>query len=88
MSEDMWRERAESAEARIATMKSNFEPAMERVKNFKMNFGVRERDNGEIDIDFEKMVEHLGEAGAMELRAVIDEKYSGAEPLDLNRASG
>ena len=76
MSEAMWMERAQSAEAKLATLKQAYEPALERVKQFKANFGIRERDNGELVIDYQKFVERLGAQGALELRAVIDEKYN------------
>ena len=72
----MWMERAQSAEAKLATLKQAYEPAIERVKQFKANFGIRERDNGELVIDYAKFVERLGMTGALELRAVIDEKYN------------
>lgn len=73
--ESIWIERAQSAEARIKTLKEAYEPALERVKTFKTNFGIRERDNGEISIDFDKFVKNLGQANALELRKVIDEQY-------------
>ena len=73
--ESVWIERCQSAEAKLATLKQAYEPALERIKQFKANFGIRERDNGELVIDYRKFVEHLGAQGAMELRAVIDEKY-------------
>jgi hypothetical protein len=77
MSDDShWIERAQSAEAKLATLKNQFEPALERVKAFKANFGVREKSNGEIEIDFEKMVERLGADGCLELRRVIDERWN------------
>lgn len=75
MSEQMWMERAQSAEARLATLKDSMAPAIDRVKNFKTNFGIKERDNGEIVIDFVKFVERLGPENAAELRKVINEKY-------------
>lgn len=80
MSEQMWIERAQTAEAQLASLKNSFEPALERVQMFKKNFGVRERSNGEIDIDFDILVDRIGPEGALELRAIIDEKYliSGA----------
>ena len=74
--ESHWIERAQSCEARLSTLKDAYGPAIERVKQFKANFGVRERSNGEIDIDFEKFVERLGVGAALELRRVIDEKYA------------
>lgn len=73
--ESIWIDRAQSAEAKLKTLKEAYEPALERVKAFKQNFGVKERGNGEIEIDFEKFVQRLGEASALELRAVIDEHY-------------
>lgn len=75
MSESIWIDRAQSAEARLKTLKDAYEPALVRIKNFKANFGIKEGDNGEIRIDFVKFVKNLGEAGAMELRNVIDEEY-------------
>ena len=76
MSEAMWMERAQSAEAKLATLKQAYEPALDRVKQFKANFGIRERDNGELVIDYQKFVERLGKQGAMGLIAVIHEKYN------------
>ncbi len=72
--------RAQSAEAKYNTLKENVEPLKIRVQKFKENFGVREKDDGSIDIDFEKMVDRLGPAACLELRAVIDDVHgiSGA----------
>jgi len=84
--DSVWMERAQSAEAKLSTLKQAVEPALQRVKDFKANFGVRERDNGEIDIDFEKLVENLGEAGALSLREVIDKRYS--KTLHLKKVHG
>ena len=78
MSESMWIERAQSAEARLATLKQALEPALERVKQFKANFGIRERDNGEIIIDYDKFVERLGYENSMELKRIIEEVYKKA----------
>jgi len=75
MSESDWIARAQDAESQISTLKQAYEPAIEKVRAFKSNFGVRERSDGEIVIDFEKFAENLGVEGALELRAVIDEKY-------------
>jgi len=72
--------RAESAEAKFGTLKANMDAVIDRVKQFKTNFGVRERSDGSIVIDFEKMVGRLGPEACLELRSVIDDKYgiSGA----------
>lgn len=75
MSESHWLDRAQSAESKLITMKESLGAAVERVKIFKANFGIKERDNGEIDIDFDKFVENLGKESAMELRNIIDEHY-------------
>lgn len=75
MSESMWIERAQSAEAQLKTLREAQGAAIERIKDFKANFGIKERGNGEIVIDFPKFVERLGEEGAAELRKVIDDKY-------------
>lgn len=75
--ESAWISRAQSAEAKLNTMKQSLDKAVERVRSFKANFGVREKDNGEIVIDFKKMVERLGKDGAMDLRSVIEEVYGG-----------
>jgi len=76
MSESMWMDRAQSAESKLITMKESLGAAVERVKIFKANFGVKERANGEIEIDFDKFVENLGKESATELRKIIDERYS------------
>ena len=73
--ESHWIERAQSAEAKLKTLEEAHKPALERIKDFKANFGVRERDNGEIVIDFDKFVERLGPEACLELRMIIDEKY-------------
>lgn len=79
MSESMWLDRAQTAEAQLKTLREAQGKAIERIKDFKSNFGIRERGNGEIVIDFPKFVERLGPDGAAELRKVIDEKYPNAK---------
>ncbi len=84
--ESHWIEKAQSCEAQLSTLKDAYGPALERVKQFKANFGVRERENGEIDIDFEKLVERLGLSACLELRAVIDARYNvSGEPGEKPR---
>ena len=75
MSENHWVERAQSAEAQLKTLREAQGAAIERIKGFKANFGIKERGNGEIVIDFPKFVERLGQDQASELRKAIDEKY-------------
>lgn len=78
--ESVWIERAQSAEARIKTLEDQYRPMKERVQAFKANFGVKERSDGSIVVDFEKFVANLPLEQALELRAVIDEHHriSGA----------
>ncbi|KKL63677.1 hypothetical protein LCGC14_2172700, partial [marine sediment metagenome] len=73
--EQYWVERAQTAEAQLVTQKESLGQAIERVKIFKTNFGIREKNNGEIDIDFDSFVENLGIENSLELRKIIDEKY-------------
>ena len=75
MSEQMWMERAQSAEAQLKTLREAQGAAIERIKDFKANFGIKERGNGEIVIDFPKFVERLGPESSSELRKIIVEKY-------------
>jgi len=87
-----WVDRAQSAEAKLATMKENLEPVLDKVKRFKANFGIRESSDGTIDIDFDKFVERLGPEACLDLRRVIDEKYNisggpGEKPKIRVRAS-
>ena len=74
MAEDFWIERAQSAEAQLKTLREAQGAAIERIKAFKSNFGIKERGNGEIVIDFVKFVERLGPEQSAILRNVIDEK--------------
>ena len=73
--ESYWVDRCQSAEAKLKTMEESVKPALERVKNFKANFGIKETASGEIKIDFDKFATNLGVAGALELRSIIDSKY-------------
>lgn len=75
MSEQDWMERAQSAEGQIETIRQATTAAIERVKIFKGNFGVREKRDGSIDVDFEKFAEGLGLEGCLQLRQVIDDMY-------------
>ena len=75
MAESDWIDRAQSAEAKLATLKEAYQPAIEKVKAFKANFGIRERSDGSLVIDFDKFAAALGAEQALELRAVIDQRY-------------
>ena len=66
-----WISRAQSAEAQLKTLREAQGAAIERIKAFKSNFGIKERGNGEIVIDFPKFVERLGKENVQELKKVI-----------------
>lgn len=65
----------QAAQAKIETMKQAYEPAIEKIQAFKTAFGVKERSDGAIEIDYDKFVQNLGVEAALELRLVIDETY-------------
>lgn len=75
MTADVWMERAQSAEAQLLTQKEALGGAIERIKEFKTNFGIREKQDGVIEIDFDKFVKNIGLESALELIKVIDETY-------------
>lgn len=74
--ESFWVEKAQTAEAQLATLRDQTGPMKERIQEFKRNFGVKEHADGTIDIDFDKFTDNLGIEGALELRRIIDEKYN------------
>lgn len=80
MDESYLLQRAQDAEARLNALKQTIEPVKERIQQFKENFGVKERSNGELIIDYKRFVSALGPEQALELRAEIDERWhiSGA----------
>jgi len=83
--ESYWIDRANTAEAELATLRQAYAPALERYKAFKANFGVKESSDGTISIDFDKMVPAIGMESALELRRIIDGTYqisgaAGAKP--------
>ncbi len=86
MAEDsFWIDRAQSAEAREKTLRDQIEPLKERVRSICEMLGARIKGDGSAEIDFEKFVEHLGMENALQVRAIIDERYgitgkSGEKP--------
>ncbi len=80
MDESHWIERAQTAEASLETLRQGQGAAITKIKEFKQNFGVREKSDGSIDIDFEHFTKAIGVESALILRAIIDETYqiSGA----------
>jgi len=72
---DQWMERAQAAEALLITQKESLGAAIERIKDFKKNFGIREKQDGSIEIDFDTFTLNLGAESCIELRKVIDDTY-------------
>jgi hypothetical protein len=75
MSADFWQDRAQTAEAVNITLKEASAAALGRIKEFKANFGIREKQGGIIEIDFDKFVTNIGAASALELKKVIEDTY-------------
>ena len=75
MDEDVWRERAQTAESKLNTAQEGYGRAIEKVQQFKSNFGIKERQDGEIVIDFDKFVDKLGLETCFMLRSIIDERH-------------
>lgn len=75
MGADFWQERAQNAESVNITLKEASSAALERIKEFKTNFGIREKQGGVIEIDFDKFVTNIGAESALELKKVIEETY-------------
>jgi len=76
--ESFWSEKAKSLESQLGALKQQIDPVIERYTAFKANFGVKEKSDGSISIDFDKFVERLGQEGCAELRKVMDEKCGAA----------
>ena len=75
MSEQMWMEKAQSAEARIAPLSSAVDDLKGKLRDITETFGVKRNFNGTVAIDYDKLVENLGPEQCLILRGVIDEKY-------------
>jgi hypothetical protein len=66
--------------AQVRAAREQYDLVIERYQNFKANFGVKEKSDGSIVIDYDKFVERLGVDGCLELRKIIDEKH-GLAPI-------
>lgn len=62
-------------QAEIATLQDAKEAVRQRYQQFKMNFGVRERQDGSCVVDYDRFVEGLGPEGWIELRAIGDARW-------------
>lgn len=73
-------EQNNSLKTQLQTAREQNARLQETVRTTCETLGARMKADGSADIDFEKFVERLGMAGALEVRAIIDEKYgiSGA----------
>ena len=78
--ESFWIERAQTAEAQLATCRDNQDRIKQKLRDMMGNLGAKERGDGTIDIDFDALVEKLSAEHALELRAAIDRHHqiSGA----------
>jgi hypothetical protein len=74
--ESHWIERAQSAEAKLKTLQDSMEPLKAKVRGIKDALCARERTDGSFDIDFDRLAERLGVAACLELRGIIDARYS------------
>ena len=70
------KEQNNDLQIKLRTLEDQYKPMKERIQTFKMNFGVKEKSDGEITIDYDKFTKALGMEGALELRKVIDETYN------------
>lgn len=85
MGEKEWMERAQSAEAKLTTCQGAQEALKEEVRTVRETFGARKRSDGSYEINYDAFVERLGLEAALQVRAIIDEKYqisgaAGAKP--------
>ena len=83
--ETMWRERAQTAEATISTLRNQINPLREEARSTKDALCAKRRNDGSFDINFDKLVEKLGGEACLQLRAIIDERWkisgeAGAKP--------
>lgn len=80
MGEKEWMDRAQSAEAKLTTCRDAQERLKDEVRTVHETFGARKRSDGSYEINFDAFVERLGLESALQVRAIIDEKYhvSGA----------
>jgi hypothetical protein len=74
--EAYWENRAFSAEAQLETLRQASSAALDRVKEFKGNYGIREKSDGSLQLNYDILASGLGIEGALELRAIIDAKYN------------
>lgn len=74
--ESHWIEKAQAAEARAAAYAGQIDRLKDKVRRVCDGLAARETADGGFVIDYEAFVRRLGLAGALELRAVIDEVHA------------
>lgn len=74
--DSIYLERAQSAEAALATCRDNQDRIKEKYRNLLATLGAKEKSDGTIDIDFVALVERLNLEHALELRMAIDEFHN------------
>lgn len=73
--ESYWVDRAQSAEAKLATCQGNQERIKEKLRNMMDTLGAKEKSDGSVEIDFVKLAAKLPLDQALDLRAAIDEAH-------------
>lgn len=73
---DHWVDRAQNAEAVAQTARDGNDRLKEKIRSLKETLCATELSNGEIDIDFEKLVGKMKPEQALQLRAAIDDIHS------------
>ena len=75
MSDAHWIERAQSAEAINSSYQEVIDKLKEKIRRLKEIFGARELSDGQLDINYEKLVGQLDIKSALELRSTIDNMH-------------
>lgn len=73
--ESFWVSKAQSAEAKFNTLQASVDRIKEDARTILETFAARKMSDGSFDIDFEKFVDKLDIAQALELRRIIDERH-------------
>jgi hypothetical protein len=79
MSDSYYLERAQSAEAKYATLQNSVERIKQDARDVLECFSARKKSDGTFDIDYEKFIERLGRDACLELKKVIDEQYGNPD---------
>lgn len=75
MDESEWIHRAQSAEARLATVQSATQALKDKVQLVKETLCAKERGDGMFQIDFDALAQKLSVEHALEFRAAIDKHH-------------